>query len=202
MTTLRTAALLLCVLMLAHAKPHEDHHGKQKRAASCVIDASLPCECTNPFLGTENFFLGDGKRNCKNAKACYVANKSGCSDATPARGGGRCQSKEACKPTTTESTDDKPKEGTTPKLTTPKPTTTESPDDKPKEGTTPKLTTPKPTSPNPIGGDKICLCVNSSISNSCTKCEVDCMSDCNDLTKEGEKCFSELACQVALLFDQ
>ena len=164
--------------MLAHAKPHEDvhegHHGKQKRAASCVIDASLPCECTNPFLGTENFFLGDGKRNCKNAKACYVANKSGCSDATPARGGGRCQSKEACKPT----------------------------DDKPKEGTTPKLTTPKPTSPNPIGGDKICLCVNSSISNSCTKCEVDCMSDCNDLTKEGEKCFSELACQSALLFDQ
>ena len=201
MTTLRTAALLLCVLMLAHAKPHEDvhegHHGKQKRAASCVIDASLPCECTNPFLGTENFFLGDGKRNCKNAKACYVANKSGCSDATPARGGGRCQSKEACKPT-----DDKPKEGTTPKLTTPKPTTTEPTDDKPKEGTTPKLTTPKPTSPNPIGGDKICLCVNSSISNSCTKCEVDCMSDCNDLTKEGEKCFSELACQPALLFDE
>merc|ERR1711928_186626 len=90
MNTLVTSSFVLSLVVLAH--------GSQKRAASCDIDTSLPCECTNPFLGTDNFFLGDAKQNCKSAKACYVKNLSGCSDARQARGGGRCQSKLACAP--------------------------------------------------------------------------------------------------------
>ena len=70
----------------------------EKRAASCDIDPSIPCECTNPFLGTDNFFLGDPARLCESAKACYVKNLSGCADSRQSRGGGRCQSKDACKP--------------------------------------------------------------------------------------------------------
>jgi hypothetical protein len=123
MSTFNLASFLLVVLLLAHvnayADPHDLHHGHEadhvdddeehnehehhdhssgpnKRAASCDIDASIECECTNPFLGTDNFFLGDPKQNCKAAKACYVKNLSGCSDARQSRGGGRCQSKEAC----------------------------------------------------------------------------------------------------------
>ena len=180
MTTLRTAAILLSVLVLAHAKPHEDvhedhhdheghhGHGQQKRAASCEIDPSLPCECTNPFLGTNNFHLGDAKLNCKHAKACYVADQSGCSDSGPARGGGRCQSKEAC-PTEEKA------------VTT---------------GTTPKTATTTTCK----GGNKICNCLNNS--DSCSKCEVSCMADCNDLTSDGSKCYSELACKPSLLFEK
>ena len=71
----------------------------EKRAATCDIDLSIPCECTNPFLETDDhFFLGDPKHTCKAARACYVKPLSGCSDVTQARGGGRCQSKVACIP--------------------------------------------------------------------------------------------------------
>ena len=90
MTTLVSATLLLSLVVLVL--------GNQKRAATCDIDTSSPCECTNPFLGTDNFFLGDPKQNCQAAKACYVKNLSGCSDARQSRGGGRCQSKQACAP--------------------------------------------------------------------------------------------------------
>ena len=90
MTTFVSATLLLSLVIIVH--------GNQKRAASCEVDYSIPCECTNPFLGTDNFFLGDPKQNCKAAKACYVKNLSGCSDARQSRGGGRCQSKQACAP--------------------------------------------------------------------------------------------------------
>ena len=77
--------------------------GINKRANSCNYDPSASCECWIPFIGTENFFLGDPEHNCKRAKACYVKNSSGCSDIKQARGGGRCQSKLACNvgPTTT-----------------------------------------------------------------------------------------------------
>ena len=102
-----TLALLLCIVVLAHGFPHDDVHDEhhdgehqhkiQKRAFTCKIDLSLPCECFNPFQGTTNFFLGDGPRNCESAKACYVKVTSGCADAKPARGGGRCQGKDACK---------------------------------------------------------------------------------------------------------
>ena len=71
-----------------------------KRAASwsCDIDPSIPCECTNPFIGTENFFLGDSVQTCNVASACYVKNLSGCSDSRQPNGGGRCQSTLACNP--------------------------------------------------------------------------------------------------------
>ena len=223
MTTLRTAALLLCVLVLVHTQPHEDvheehhdhegHHGKQKGAASCEIDTSLPCECTNPFLGTNNFHLGDAKLNCKHAKACYVANKSGCSDAKSARGGGRCQSKDAC-PTEDDTTgddtseddttgDDTSEDDTTGDDTTGDDTTVDDTEDdtghdtKKKEVQTTKPSTTTTTSCP--GGNQICQCLNKS--DSCSKCEVDCMADCNDITKEASKCFSKLACEQFLLFD-
>ena len=112
-----TAALLLCIVVLAHGFPnddvHDEHHDGeyqhkiQKRAFTCRIDLSLPCECFNPFLGQSHFFLGDGPTVCKTANACYVPATSGCSDAKPARGGGRCQAEKACKedvPETTTST--------------------------------------------------------------------------------------------------
>eukprot|EP00091_Calanus_sinicus_P005757 TRINITY_DN1625_c0_g1_i6.p2 TRINITY_DN1625_c0_g1~~TRINITY_DN1625_c0_g1_i6.p2 ORF type:complete len:104 (-),score=13.62 TRINITY_DN1625_c0_g1_i6:513-824(-) len=53
-----TFALFLSLVVLVHG--------------DCVIDPSMPCECTNPFLGTDNFFLGDPVKNCNAAKACYV----------------------------------------------------------------------------------------------------------------------------------
>ena len=62
----------------------------EKRAASCDIDPSITCECTNPFLGTDNFFLGEAARLCESAKSCYVKNLSGCADSRQSRGGGRC----------------------------------------------------------------------------------------------------------------
>ena len=55
-----------------------------------------------------------------------------------------------------------------------------------------------------VGGSRICVCKNGSgIQSECSKfkCEVDCQSDCNDLTSNGGKCFSELACQQDLLFE-
>eukprot|EP00092_Neocalanus_flemingeri_P024909 GFUD01027014.1.p1 GENE.GFUD01027014.1~~GFUD01027014.1.p1 ORF type:complete len:195 (-),score=49.93 GFUD01027014.1:144-728(-) len=192
MPTLRTAALLLCVLVSVSANPEK----KKKRAASCDIDPSLPCECSNPFLGTPTFYLGDPKRNCKAAKACYVDNKSGCSDARSARGGGRCQSKSACDP---------PAEPTEP------PTVSEGPGpDGPKtdEIVTPTATPPPPkpsTCPPPPGGSKICECLEPqgcSGEGEEAKCEVDCQADCNDLTSENDKCFSFFACLTGLLFEE
>merc|ERR1712086_491235 len=45
-----------------------------------------------------------------------------------------------------------------------------------------------------------CECVTPT--EFCEKCEVDCGSDCNDLTKEGGRCFSVFACdRDLLLFD-
>ena len=45
-----------------------------------------------------------------------------------------------------------------------------------------------------------CECVTPT--EFCDKCEVDCGSDCNDLTKEGGRCFSVFACdRDLLLFD-
>ena len=92
MTSIRREILLLLSMnMLIFAMV-------EKRAASCDIDPSITCECTNPFLGTDNFFLGEAARLCESAKSCYVKNLSGCADSRQSRGGGRCQSKEACKP--------------------------------------------------------------------------------------------------------
>ena len=45
----------------------------------------------------------------------------------------------------------------------------------------------------------MCACITAS--NSCTRCEVNCNGDCNDLTTDGTKCFSELACNTNLLFE-
>merc|ERR1740137_314272 len=149
-------------------KSEVDDKGIDKRAASCDIDPSIPCECTNPFIGTENFFLGDSVQNCKVARACYVKNLSGCSDSRQAKGGGRCQSKQACNPTVV-----------------PEPVTEEP-------------VTPEPLPPCPIGGDKICECL---VSADCEECEVDCKSDCNDISKNDGKCFSKFACQYGLLFE-
>merc|ERR1712215_636219 len=73
-----------------NSKPH-------LKGASCETDLTLPCECTNPFdPSSEHYFLGNADVNCKRAKVCYVKNQSGCTDTTQSRGGGRCQSKEAC----------------------------------------------------------------------------------------------------------
>ena len=48
-------------------------------------------------------------------------------------------------------------------------------------------------------GEQICKCITES--DSCTNCEVDCNADCNDLTTDGAKCFSEFACEPSLLFE-
>merc|ERR1711872_51037 len=66
--------------------------------ADCEYGSNLPCECTNPFVGTDTHFLGDPKRNCASAKACYVKNISGCKDIKQSKGGNRCQSNLACEP--------------------------------------------------------------------------------------------------------
>ena len=49
------------------------------------------------------------------------------------------------------------------------------------------------------GGAQICECLNKS--TSCSKCEVDCTSDCNDKTRAKNKCFSKLACSP-ILFEE
>jgi hypothetical protein len=48
-------------------------------------------------------------------------------------------------------------------------------------------------------GERICKCITES--DLCTTCEVECNADCNDLTTDGAKCFSELACEPTLLFE-
>jgi len=55
--------------------------------------------------------------------------------------------------------------------------------------------------PPPIGGARICECLNSSDSKDCKNCEVDCEADCNDIVGVNGKCFSDLACEKGLLFD-
>merc|ERR1719318_1439795 len=205
--TLSVASLLSLVILV---------HG------DCVIDPSMPCECTNPFLGTDNFFLGDATKNCNAAKACYVKNLSGCADARQSRGGNRCQSKLACKqlaPSTekpTSSTRPITPEPTTPEPTSAEPTSAEPTSSEPtsSEPTSPEPTTsPKPTS-DPIGEDptteapalqpkcpgaQICSCISPS--EECERCEVECQADCNDLKTDGTKCFSESACNPNLLFE-
>ena len=68
----------------------------QKRATICLVNPLLPCECTNPFLLSVFYLLGDPAQTCQTQAACYVENVSGCSDSTPAKGGGRCQSGTGC----------------------------------------------------------------------------------------------------------
>jgi len=150
-----------------------------KRAASCDIDPTIPCECTNPFIGTDSFFLGDPTRNCQKASACYVKNLSGCSDVRQSRGGGRCQSKEACNP-----------------ATQPPPTVTTEVTPPVDGGIT------KPVGPLAFvcPGSTACDCISPS--PSCDMCHVDCTADCNDLTMDSSsKCFSELACDPGLLLE-
>jgi len=53
--------------------------------------------------------------------------------------------------------------------------------------------------PNEEKYKSLCECLTSS--NSCSMCEVDCGSECRDLTGDGQKCFSKLACQSDLLFE-
>merc|ERR1719318_2186172 len=130
--TLSVASLLSLVILV---------HG------DCVIDPSMPCECTNPFLGTDNFFLGDPTKNCNAAKACYVKNLSGCADARQSRGGNRCQSKLACKqisPSTEKPTS--PSQPITPEPTSPEST---SPEPVSAEPTSSEPTSPEPTSTEP-----------------------------------------------------
>eukprot|EP00091_Calanus_sinicus_P005751 TRINITY_DN1625_c0_g1_i10.p1 TRINITY_DN1625_c0_g1~~TRINITY_DN1625_c0_g1_i10.p1 ORF type:complete len:249 (-),score=48.85 TRINITY_DN1625_c0_g1_i10:112-825(-) len=122
-------ALFLSLLVLVHG--------------DCVIDPSMPCECTNPFLGTDNFFLGDPVKNCNAAKACYVKNLSGCADARQSRGGNRCQSKLACKPEPPSTT----AEPTSPE-TTPSEITTPSEPVTPTEPTPSEPTPSEPTTPS------------------------------------------------------
>eukprot|EP00092_Neocalanus_flemingeri_P097520 GFUD01124286.1.p1 GENE.GFUD01124286.1~~GFUD01124286.1.p1 ORF type:complete len:150 (+),score=41.68 GFUD01124286.1:604-1053(+) len=56
------------------------------------------------------------------------------------------------------------------------------------------------TCPPPTGGDKFCECLDSEAPDGA--CEVDCMSDCNDLSRVGGKCFSVFANEDPLLFDE
>merc|ERR1719318_809687 len=175
----------------------------------CVIDPSMPCECTNPFLGTDNFFLGDATKNCNAAKACYVKNLSGCADARQSRGGNRCQSKLACKQNSASTEKPtSPSQPITPEPTTPESTSSEPTSAEPTsaEPTSAEPTSsPKPTS-DPTGEDptteapalqpkcpgvQICSCISPS--EECERCEVECQADCNDLKTDGTKCFSESA---------
>jgi len=178
----------------------------EKRAASCDMDPSLPCECINPFLGTENFFLGEAARLCESAKACYVKNLSGCADSRQSRGGGRCQSKEACKPQAVSPTPGTPSPVSptpvVPTLATPttvSPTPVEPTPEVPvDEGTAVDLSV-KPALVSKCPGTDICECISAS--EGCTMCEVGCTVDCHDLSTDGTKCFSGLACKPDLLFE-
>merc|ERR1712142_843533 len=140
--------------------------------ADCEYDSNLPCECTNPFVGTEKHFLGDPKRNCASAKACYVKNISGCKDIKQSKGGNRCQSNLACEPS---------------EPAPPKPT------DAPSVPTTDGCSSID-------RGSQICECKDKT--PPCDECEVDRNADCNDLKKCGDKCFSTLACDTRLLFEE
>merc|ERR1719341_2492851 len=135
-----TVASLLALVLLVHG--------------DCVIDPSMPCECTNPFLGTDNFFLGDATKNCNSAKACYVKNLSGCADARQSRGGNRCQSKLACKskqPDTTvkPTSEPKPSEPTTSEPKPEEPTPSEPTPSEPKPTEQPTSSKPNVVDPTP-----------------------------------------------------
>merc|ERR1711983_390569 len=165
----------------------------------CDYNPYSPCECTNPFLGTENHLLGSPDYTCKVADACYVKSISGCSDATLAKGGGRCQSNFACRQSPVNPV---PATGGTqypsPIGNPGYPSGQPSNNPFPATGSAPNPQWPYPngnpiypTAPSPIpfvptnGGagasSGICECINQSFDSICSHCEVHCDSDCNDL---------------------
>ena len=46
----------------------------------------------------------------------------------------------------------------------------------------------------------MCSCLTPQ--DSCDSCEVDCLTDCNDLKSQDGKCYSENACRPSLLFEE
>jgi hypothetical protein len=56
------------------------------------------CTCINPFLGTGAEYVGDSTITCPRLGACYVPCNADCNDLKPAKGGGRCYSRLACRP--------------------------------------------------------------------------------------------------------
>ena len=52
---------------------------------------------------------------------------------------------------------------------------------------------------NIAGDDDFCVCLLPN--QSCDICEVTCQADCNDLSREGGRCFSSLACDGTLQFE-
>ena len=61
-------------------------------------------------------------------------------------------------------------------------------------------TTPSTPTTTRSTGQQLCLCKTPP--TTCSKCEVDCLADCNDIAREGEgKCFSKAACSEDLLFE-
>jgi len=218
MSLVKVAVFLLCLYTTTKCKPH-------LKGASCETDLTLPCECTNPFdASSEHYFLGNSDVNCKRAKVCYVKNQSGCTDTTQSRGGGRCQSKEACvlranpattvaKPQTTEipvstvkitsaSTlgDVNPKVGSesTSATTTVDPGTTSV---APKVAPVSTSVVPEITSAAPPVVFCECVVASAERDPCLSKCEVNCNADCNDLAEEDGKCYSELATKEELLLE-
>jgi len=224
MFLIKVDVFFICMYVTTKCKPH-------LKGASCETDPSLPCECTNPFdPSSEHFFLGNADVNCKRAKVCYVKNQSGCTDTTQSRGGGRCQSKEACvlRTTPTPSTVSTP--GSTKTLVTTVVSTSAKTVDGNAGGVSPKgvseatsaapMVEPGTTSVAPKGAPVstsvvpettsaaphhvvFCECVVAAAERDpcLSKCEVDCNADCNDLTEEDGKCYSELATQEELLLE-
>jgi hypothetical protein len=56
------------------------------------------CTCINPFIGTGAEYVGDSTITCPRLGACYVSCNADCNDLRPAKGGGRCYSRVACRP--------------------------------------------------------------------------------------------------------
>jgi hypothetical protein len=56
------------------------------------------CTCINPFIGTGAEYVGDSTITCPRLGACYVPCNADCNDLRPAKGGGRCYSRVACRP--------------------------------------------------------------------------------------------------------
>merc|ERR1712186_8901 len=57
----------------------------------------VPCQCINPFLGTEYASTGDPDILCNRLPGlCYVSCNSDCRDQDTAAGANRCQSSLAC----------------------------------------------------------------------------------------------------------
>merc|ERR1711885_59865 len=56
-----------------------------------------------------------------------------------------------------------------------------------------KQTTTAPTTPEPTAVNKDCVCKREV--NRCYECEVDCQSNCSDLSIEVGRCFSKVACK-------